>query len=137
VPGVAARTFAAVAATDTSVLMISQASSEQSICFVIPEDTVKGVVQALEDTFQRELARRDIDRIWAMEKVAIVTAVGEGLRNTPGVAGRIFGALGQAGVNIIAIAQGASEVGLSMVVAQDAAQRALQALHPLTQGDAV
>ncbi len=137
VPGVAARTFAAVAATDTSVLMISQASSEQSICFIIPEDTVEGVVQALEDTFQRELARRDIDRIWAMEKVAIVTAVGEGLRNTPGVAGRIFGALGQAGVNIIAIAQGASEVGLSMVVAQDAAQRALQALHPLTQGDAV
>ncbi len=133
VPGVAARTFAAVAGTDTSVLMISQASSEQSICFIIPKTTTSKVIQALEEAFQRELARKDIDRIWAMEDVAIITAVGEGMRNTPGVAGRLFGALGQAGVNIIAIAQGASEVALSLVVAQDDVGRALKVLHPLTQ----
>ncbi len=133
VPGVAARTFSAVAATHTSVLMISQASSEQSICFIVPEETTDRVLTALEGAFHRELARKDIDRIWAMREVAIVTAVGEGMRNTPGVAGRIFGALGRAGVNIIAIAQGASEVGLSMVVAQEDARKALQALHPLTE----
>ncbi len=132
VPGVAARTFAAVAGTNTSVLMISQASSEQSICFIVPQNTTGKVVAALEEAFQQELARKDIDRIWAMEPVAIITAVGEGLRNTPGVAGRIFGALGQAGVNIVAIAQGASEVALSLVVAQEDVRSALQALHPLT-----
>ncbi len=133
VPGVAARTFAAVAGTGTSVLMISQASSEQSICFVVPKSTTGDVIPALEATFARELDRRDIDRIWAMEPVAIVTAVGEGMRQTPGVAGRIFGALGAAGINIIAIAQGASEVALSMVVAQEDVVPALRALHPLTQ----
>ncbi len=132
VPGVAARTFAAVAGTNTSVLMISQASSEQSICFIVPQNTTRKVIAALEEAFQQELARKDIDRIWAMEPVAIITAVGEGLRNTPGVAGRLFGALGEAGVNIVAIAQGASEVALSLVVNQDDVLAALQALHPLT-----
>ncbi len=131
VPGVAARTFTAVAQTHTSVLMISQASSEQSICFIIPQETASRVQAALEEAFQRELQRRDIDRIWVQPRVAIITAVGEGLRNTPGVAGRIFGALGRVGVNILAIAQGASEVALSLTVNQDDVVRALQALHPL------
>lgn len=133
VPGVAARTFAAVAATGTSVLMISQASSEQSICFVVPQATTPRVLPALEEAFARELHRRDIDRIWAMEPVAIVTAVGEGMRHTPGVSGRIFGALGRHGINVVAIAQGASEVAISLVVDQKDVLPALRALHPLTQ----
>ncbi|NPA27212.1 MAG: aspartate kinase, partial [Chloroflexi bacterium] len=133
VPGVAARTFAAVASTDTSVLMITQASSEQSISFIIPRGRGPQVKAALEETFARELARQDIDRIHILSPVAIVTVVGEGMRETPGVAGRIFGALGRAGINVIAIAQGASEVALSLVVAEDEALGAVQTLHPLTK----
>jgi len=91
VPGIAARTFAAVASQSASVLMISQASSEQSICFVIPTDTAAGVMAAIEEEMALELSRRDIDRVWAMDDVVIVTAVGAGMRGTPGVAARLFG----------------------------------------------
>jgi aspartate kinase len=129
VPGIAARTFSAVASQGASVLMISQASSEQSICFVIPTSTVPPVIEALEDEMARELARRDIDRIWSMDDVVIVTAVGAGLRSTPGIAARIFGALGQASINIIAIAQGSSECNLSLVVAAEDAADAVQQIH--------
>lgn len=129
VPGIAARTFSAVARQGASVLMISQASSEQSICFVIPTDVTPPVVRALEEEMARELARRDIDRIWSWDDVVIVTAVGAGLRNTPGIAARIFGALGKARINIIAIAQGSSECSLSMVVAAQDAASAVQQIH--------
>jgi aspartate kinase len=129
VPGIAARTFAAVASQGASVLMISQASSEQSICFVIPSSTVPPVIKALETEMALELSRRDIDRIWSMEKVIIVTAVGAGLRSTPGVAAKIFGALGQAGINVIAIAQGSSECNLSTVLAADDAVNAVHQIH--------
>ncbi|MGC8855261.1 MAG: aspartate kinase, partial [Anaerolineae bacterium] len=87
VPGVAARAFGAVASTGTSVPFITQASSEQSICFSIPAETAERVLAALEQTFALELAHGDIDRIWASEEVAIITAVGQGMRQTPGVAG--------------------------------------------------
>ncbi len=129
VPGIAARTFSAVARQGASVLMISQASSEQSICFVIPTDVTPPVVRALEEEMARELARRDIDRIWSWDDVVIVTAVGAGLRNTPGIAARIFGALGKAKINIIAIAQGSSECSLSMVVAAQDAAEAVRQIH--------
>ncbi len=129
VPGIAARTFAAVASQGASVLMISQASSEQSICFIIPTDAVVGVTAALEATFTLELSRHDIERIWAMNDMVIVTAVGAGMRGTPGVAARIFGALGRAAINVIAIAQGSSECGISLVVASDDAAEAVRAIH--------
>jgi aspartate kinase len=129
VPGIAARTFSAVAAKGANVLMIVQASSEQSICFLIPMQTVDQVVQAIEDEMARELARRDIDRIWSRDDVVIVTAVGAGLRDTPGISARIFGALGRADINVIAIAQGSSECGLSVVVAADDAAGAVQRIH--------
>lgn len=129
VPGIAARTFSAVARQGASVLMISQASSEQSICFVIPTDVTPPVVRALEEEMARELARRDIDRIWSWDDVVIVTAVGAGLRNTPGIAARIFSALGKVNINIIAIAQGSSECSLSMVVAAQDAAEAVRQIH--------
>jgi aspartokinase/homoserine dehydrogenase 1 len=133
VPGVAARTFEAVAATGTSVPLISQASSEQSICFAAPLEVVPEIIQALEGIFAREIGRRDIDRVWATEEVVILTAVGEGMRHTPGVAGRIFTALGKLGVNVIAIAQGSSEVSISLVVDAVDADAGLRALHELVK----
>ncbi|MCX7682005.1 MAG: aspartate kinase [Anaerolineae bacterium] len=129
VPGIAARTFSAVARQGASVLMISQASSEQSICFVIPTETVSRVVRAIEEEMARELARSDIDRVWSWDDVVIVTAVGAGLRNTPGVAARLFGALGQASINVIAIAQGSSECSISLVVEAKDAAGAVQQIH--------
>jgi aspartate kinase len=129
VPGIAARTFAAVARQGASVLMISQASSEQSICFVIPTATVASVIQSVEDEMALELARRDIDRVWAQDDIVIVTAVGAGLRHTPGIAGRIFSALGKSKINVIAIAQGSSEFSISIVVAADEADHAMQKIH--------
>ena len=132
VPGVAARTFGAVAGTGTSVPLITQASSEQSICFAVPAEATEQVIRSLEAAFSAELAQRDIDRIWATEEVVIVTVVGAGMRNTPGIAGKIFSALGASGANVIAIAQGSSEVSISLVVLESDADRALQALHPLT-----
>ena len=129
VPGIAARTFAAVASQGASVLMISQASSEQSICFVIPTPAVPAVVQAIEKEMTLELTRRDVDRVWSQDRVVIVTAVGAGMRETPGIAARIFGALGQARINVIAIAQGSSECSVSVVVSADDAAMAVRQIH--------
>ncbi len=135
VPGVAGRTFNAVAKTGTSVPLISQASSEQSICFTVPLDSAEKVKTALEKTFTGELQRRDIDCITISPAVSIVSAVGAGMRYTPGVAGRIFTALGTAGVNVIAIAQGSSEVSISLVVDQDSLKEAVKTLHDLILSD--
>lgn len=131
VPGVAARTFGAVAATGTSVPLITQASSEQSICFAVPFELSSQVVSAVEETFEVELKRRDIDRIWATDEVVIVTVVGAGMRNTPGIAGKIFSALGLKGVNVIAIAQGSSEVSISLVVDAQDVEPAVHTIHGL------
>lgn len=131
VPGVAARAFAAVASTGTSVPLITQASSEQSICFAVPGSAVQGVIAALESAFAAELAARDIDRIWAMPEVTIITVVGAGMIHTPGIAGRVFSALGAQGVNVIAIAQGSSEVSISLVVDAADADHAICTLHNL------
>lgn len=131
VPGIAARTFGAVARSRVSVLLISQASSEQSICFTIPDDHTDEAIESLEVEFSDELVRRDIDKIWAQRAVAIITVVGAGMRGTPGIAGRIFGALGQTGVNIIAIAQGSSECIVSMVVDDHDTAAAVAAIHRL------
>jgi aspartate kinase len=129
VPGIAARTFAAVARQGASVLMISQASSEQSICFVIPTPTAKAVIESVESEMELELSRRDIDRVWEQDEIVIVTAVAAGLRHTPGIAGRIFSALGKVEINVIAIAQGSSEYSISIVVAEQDADHAMRQIH--------
>jgi bifunctional aspartokinase / homoserine dehydrogenase 1 len=131
VPGVAARAFGAVASTGTSVPLITQASSEQSICFAAPSEAAGSVLSALEDAFASELQRRDIDSIWAGEEVVIITVVGAGMRHTPGISGRVFSVLGEQGVNVIAIAQGSSEVSISLVVDAADGERAVQVLHAL------
>jgi aspartate kinase len=131
VQGVAARTFGAVAQAGANVLMISQASSEQSICFVIPNASSSTAIAALEDSLRHEIERGDIDRIKSRDNVVIVTVVGVGIHERPGVAARVFGALAQAGVNILVIAQGSSECSISMVVAASDGDIAVKALHDL------
>jgi aspartate kinase len=131
VPGVAARAFGAVASTGTSVPLITQASSEQSICFAIPSESANQVLNSLKRSFAVEITERDIDRVWATEDVSIITVVGIGMRHTPGVAGRIFSQLGNNGVNVLAIAQGSSEVSISLVVDTADTECAVRALHEL------
>ena len=131
VPGIAARTFAAVARSQINVLLISQASSEQSICFAVPDEGTEHIIEALDREFADELGRRDIDRIWAQRDVSIVTVVGAGMRGTPGISGRLFTALGDDRVNIIAIAQGSSECSISMVVNDDDTRPAERSIHNL------
>ncbi len=129
VPGIAARTFSAVASQGANVLMISQASSEQSICFVIPTVDVPDVITALEQELALEIARRDIDRVWSMDDVVIVSAVGAGMRGTPGVAAGLFNALASRDINVIAIAQGSSECSISLVIDADQATQAVRQIH--------
>ncbi|MBE0683643.1 MAG: aspartate kinase [Anaerolineales bacterium] len=131
VPGVAARAFGAVASTGTSVPLITQASSEQSICFAVPSELAPTVLSALEKTFSNEIADDDIDRAWATDDVSIITVVGAGMRHTPGVSGRVFTKLGNHDVNVLAIAQGSSEVSISFVVEAADTDNAVKALHEL------
>lgn len=129
IPGVAGRTFMAVSRTGTSVLMISQSSSEQAIFFVIPDASAKQVKAGIEEEFSVEMARRDIDSVEIDEDFCIVTVVGTGMRNTPGVAARIFMALGDAGVNVQATAQGSSDCGISLAVSERQLEDALKVIH--------
>ncbi|NLF01699.1 MAG: ACT domain-containing protein, partial [Anaerolineales bacterium] len=124
-----ARTFAAVARQGSSVLLIIQASSEQSICFVIPSKDAPAVARSVEQEMALELARRDIEQVRVMDGVVVVSAVGAGMRHTPGVAARVFGALSQTGINVIGIAQGSSECSISLIVAAEDAAAALQQIH--------
>ncbi|HKW78420.1 MAG TPA: aspartate kinase [Candidatus Limnocylindria bacterium] len=129
VPGFAARVFDTTAELKISVLMISQSSSENSICLVVPADATERLRPALERMFSAELRRHDVERVDVETPVAIVAAVGEGMRGTPGVAARVFGALGRAKVNVVAIAQGSSELNISLVVHENDRDKAVRAIH--------
>lgn len=129
VPGVSARTFGAVARTGTSVLMISQSSSEQSICFVVPTSEAEKILAALQDEMALELERRDIERIHPQDDIVILAVVGAGMKGTPGIASRVFGVLGTYHINVIAIAQGSSEYNISLVVAQGDGDEAVRRIH--------
>ncbi|MDW8169394.1 MAG: aspartate kinase [Acidobacteriota bacterium] len=129
VPEITARVFDTLAREGINVLLISQASSQQSICFVVQQKDAERVRRALEEEFARERRQGDINQIEKQNGVAIVAAVGEGMRGTPGVAGRLFSALGREGINIIAIAQGSSERNISFVVSERDRASAVRAIH--------
>jgi aspartate kinase len=129
IPGIVAKTFDVVAAQQANVLMISQASSENNICFVLSAAEAPRVVSALRTALELELARGHIEEISAEQQVAIVAAVGDKMRGTPGIAATVFGALGSAGINVIAISQGSSERNISFVVTDRDAAGAVRAIH--------
>jgi bifunctional aspartokinase / homoserine dehydrogenase 1 len=133
VPGIAARTFAAVHHEGISVSLITQASSEHSICFSVPEESAARARHSLEDTFRREIARQEIDGVEVQTGLATLVVVGLGMAGTPGIAARVFAALAEAHINVIATAQGSSELNLSLVVAGKDAARAQRAVHAAFQ----
>jgi bifunctional aspartokinase / homoserine dehydrogenase 1 len=131
VPGIAGRAFSATASAGANILMISQSSSEQSMCFVVTDEKALETREALLQEFRNEIAAQNIESVEVSDRVVIVTVVGSGMRGTPGVAGRVFTALGNEYVNVLAIAQGSSECSISFVVDQDELERAVIILHDL------
>ena len=129
VPGVAGRVFTTTARNRISVLMFSQGSSEQHISLVVNRQDGENTVKALRREFETEIERRRIDRISSISDIAIIALVGEGIKGVPGVAARAFGVLGSANINILMIAQGSSELNLSIVVRQKDAPRVVQLIH--------
>ncbi len=129
VPGVAHKLFGALRGVGVSIVMISQASSEHSICFAVPRAQAGLAKKTIEETFFAELQRGEIQTVDLRDDCCIVAMVGEGMIERQGVAGQFFSALGKAGVNVRAIAQGSSERNISAVVEQHEATKALRALH--------
>lgn len=129
VPGVAHKLFGALRTVGVSIVMISQASSEHSICFAVPRADAVLAKKTVEETFFAELQRGEIQTVDLRESCCIVAMVGEGMIERLGMAGQFFSALGKAGVNVRAIAQGSSERNISAVIEQHEATKALRALH--------
>lgn len=129
VPGIAHRLFGALREAGVSVVMISQASSEHSICFAVPQSQARIVKDAVERGFFAELHHGQIQTIDITQECSILAVVGDHMAGIPGIAAKFFGALGKAGVNIRAIAQGSSERNISVVIDQTQATRALRAVH--------
>src|SRR4029453_18444910 len=133
VPGIAARTFAAVHAAGLSVSTIFQASSESSIGFTLPAGESAAAVAALRRGFKEGLSAGLIDDVASRSDVAVIAVVGEGMAGTPGIAARVFGALAASGLNVIAVAQGSSERNISFVVRAHQAGAAAQRVHDAFQ----
>jgi bifunctional aspartokinase / homoserine dehydrogenase 1 len=129
VPGTAHRLFGALREEGISVILISQGSSEHSICCAIPQAQAVRAKRVLEAAFERELAEGQIQNVDVTPDLAILAVVGDGMAGMPGVSGKVFSALGNAQINVRAIAQGASERNISVVVDGKHATRALRAAH--------
>ena len=129
VPGTADRLFAALKNAGVSVTLISQASSEHSICIAVPEDVAERARKVVTEAFSDELESGQIHSVDIKAAQSIVAVVGDGMAGTPGIAARFFGSLARAGINIGAIAQGSSERNISAVVDSLDATRALRAAH--------
>ena len=129
VPGTAQRLFGALRDAGISVVMISQGSSEHSICFAVPANAAPRAREAVEQAFFAERHRGQIARLDVDPECSILAVVGDGMAGQPGIAAKFFSALGKARVNIRAIAQGSSERNISVVVSDSDTRRALRAAH--------
>ncbi|GAA5220032.1 bifunctional aspartate kinase/homoserine dehydrogenase I [Membranihabitans marinus] len=129
VPGTAARLFRCLADADINIMMITQGSSEYSISFAILPKQIKIAVGAIKREFKNEFDRNDLDHLHIEENLSILAIIGDNMRLTPGVAAKMMRALGNNGINIVAIAQGSSERNISVVVSQADENKALNALH--------
>ncbi len=129
VPGTAARLFAGLARHDVNVILITQGSSEHSITFAVTPDASAQAKSAVEEAFALELRAHLVEPIRVENDVAVVAIIGEGMRTRPGIAGRLFHALGRNGINTVAIAQGSSELNISVAIPKSEEKKAIAALH--------
>jgi len=129
VPGFSRRLFAALAQEQVNVVLITQSSSEHSICVAVSTPDADRAQQAADQEFAAEIGQGLLDPLDREDELAVVALVGEQMKNHPGISGRLFGALGQNGVNIRAIAQGSSEKNISTVIRQQDVRKAINVLH--------
>ena len=129
VAGIAQRIFAALAAKKINIIMITQASSEHSLCIAVLPKFAANAKKVLHDEFHYEIKERLINDPVVESNLSIIAVVGENMRRTPGISGRVFQALGKNGINIVAIAQGSSELNISAVIGRENEAKALNALH--------
>lgn len=127
--GVNSRIFAALARNGISVFLVSQASSEHNTSFAVKNCDAENAVEVLKDEFANELLTGEISDITPEKDLATVAIVGENMKHTPGIAGKLFNTLGRNGINVIACAQGASETNISFVIASRSLRKALNVIH--------
>ncbi|QGY46364.1 bifunctional aspartate kinase/homoserine dehydrogenase I [Maribellus comscasis] len=129
VTGISMRLFTALASVNVNVILISQASSENSISVAIDEHALDAAELAIREEFEKEIASGQISKIYAESELSIVAIVGENMKHTTGIAGKLFSTIGKNGVNVIAIAQGASELNISWVVESRELRKTLNVVH--------
>ncbi len=129
VPGTADRLFGALREAGISVILISQASSEHSICIGVPSRMAVNAEQVIQRAFAAELRQGLVHSVTVKNPCSVIAVVGDGMAGMPGIAGRFLGTLGSAGINVKAIAQGSSERNISAVIARQDSTRALRAVH--------
>ncbi len=129
IPGVASRVFDVLARESINVMMISQSSSEHSICLVVQAADADKARAAVRGEFELEIERSLIERVVVTRRVAIVSIIGAGMRGRPGISGKFFDALGRSRINVLAIAQGSSELNISAAIAEADYRHAVQAIH--------
>jgi bifunctional aspartokinase / homoserine dehydrogenase 1 len=129
VAGVSAKLFSVLAKNKISVILISQASSEHSICFAVEPKTSDLLKPLLEETFKNEIENGFVDNISVERDLSIIAIVGEGMKSSTGVSGKVFSVLGKNGINVVATAQGSSELNISVVINKKNIAKALNAIH--------
>jgi len=129
VSGFSARVFGALAGKGISVMLISQSSSEYSICFAVLPEYAEGADAALKEEFANEILAGSIEKPFIEKNLSIIAVVGSAMKSTAGISGKVFHALGRNGVNIVAIAQGSSETNISAVISSQDEGKALNAIH--------
>lgn len=129
VPGVSARLFGALGRANINIILITQASSEHSICFAVSDKEAKNAVESLNTEFEKEMQASAIDAVLVEKNLTIMAIVGQKMKNVPGIAGKLFESLGKNGINVVAIAQGSSEINISFVIDSKDESKALNAIH--------
>ena len=129
VPGIAGRLFSALANDSVNIILITQGSSESSISFAVQPTDTKRAKYAVEKAFANEMKDNAVNTLFIEENLSTIAIVGEAMRFRPGIAGTLFDALGKNGINCVAIAQGSSELNISVIVPRADETKALNALH--------
>ena len=129
VPGIAGRLFSSLAEGSINVILITQGSSEHSISFAIHPDMANRAKRRAEAEFEYEISMGIVDPVKIEDNLSVVAIIGENMRYQPGIAGRLFQALGKNGINAVAIAQGSSELNISVVINRTDEAKALNSLH--------
>lgn len=127
--GTSSRLFSALAASSVNIILITQASSEYSITFAISPTDTKNAVLAIEEEFEKEIHIKSEVNIVVEKDLSIIAIVGEGMKNVPGISATLFKSLGRNGINVIATAQGSSELNISVVIRKNALKKALNVIH--------